>query len=556
MRTFYFLLFFALIATPSSAQPAAERVESKGGMVVCVSPHAAEVGAAILREGGNAVDAAVAVGFTMAVTWPEAGNIGGGGFMMVAAPGKEPVCIDYRETAPAAAKVDLFADGKITGLDHKAAGVPGTVRGLALAHERFGKLAWKDVVTPSIKLAEDGFTMNAVLASGLNRVLGDPKTTNAEFKRVYGKPDGSKWQAGDKLVLKEFGRTLRSIAEKGADAFYTGESAELLDKEMKAEGGLIAKSDLAAYRAIERKPISTTYRGYKVFGPPPPSSGGICLAEMLNILENYDLKKYGRWHAETGHLMMEAMKRGYADRARYLGDPDFAKIPDYLSTKEYAKKLTAGIDLARATPSEQIAPEIVLDKEGDSTTHFSIVDKDGLAVSNTYTLENAYGNRVVVRGAGYILNNEMTDFNRKPGITTRTGLIGTLPNQIAPGKRMLSSMTPTIVQKEGKTVLVTGSPGGRTIINTVLCIVVSVVDFDMPVNEAISAPRLHHQWFPDVAKFEGVKQYTAMVENLKMMGHKVNELREGDAHSIWIDTKSGLRVGAADKRRDGKAIGE
>jgi gamma-glutamyltranspeptidase/glutathione hydrolase len=556
LRTLNVVLILISLTSAVSAQPPAERVESKLGMVVCVSPPAAEVGAAILRNGGNAVDAAVAVGFTMAVTWPEAGNIGGGGFMMVSVPGLEPTCIDYREMAPAAAKVDLFADGKVTGLDHKAAGVPGTVRGLALAHERFGKLSWKEVVMPAVQLAEDGFTVNAVLASGLNRVLGDPKTTNAEFKRVYGKTDGSKWQAGDKLVLKELGRTLRSIAEKGADAFYTGESAELLDKEMKAEGGLISKSDLAAYKAIERKPISTTYRGYSVFGPPPPSSGGICLAEMLNILENYDLKKFGRWHAETSHLMIEVMKRGYADRARYLGDPNFVKIPDYLTTKEYARKLTANIDPVKATPSEQVAPEIVLDKEGDSTTHFSIVDKDRLAVSNTYTLENAYGNRVVVRGAGYILNNEMTDFNRKPGITTRSGLIGTKPNQIAPGKRMLSSMTPTIVQKDGKTVLVTGSPGGRTIINTVLCIVVNVVDFEMPVNEAVSAPRFHHQWFPDVAKFEGVKQYPAVVENLKMMGHKVNEFQEGDAHSIWIDPKLGLRVGAADKRRDGKAIGE
>jgi gamma-glutamyltranspeptidase/glutathione hydrolase len=557
MRSVCCFLFFVTLASPTaSAQPVAERVESKGGVVVCVSPPAAEVGAAILKKGGNAVDAAVAVGFAMAVTWPEAGNIGGGGFMMVAAPGQEPTCFDYRETAPASAKVDLFASGKVNALDHKAAGVPGTVRGLALAHERFGKLPWKDVVMPAVMLAEDGFTVNAVLANGLNRVLGDPKTTNEEFKRIYGKPDGTKWAAGDKLILTDLGHTLRAIAEKDANAFYSGPLADLLEKEMKAGGGLIAKSDLAAYKAIERKPISTTYRGYTVFGPPPPSSGGICLAEMLNILENYDLKKYGRWNAETSFLMIEAMKRGFADRARFLGDPDYVKIPAHLTSKEYAKKLIAGIDLAKATPSEQIAPEIVLDKEGDSTTHFSIVDKEGMAVSNTYTLENAYGNRVVVRGAGYILNNEMTDFNPKPGLTTHTGLIGTKPNQIEPGKRMLSSMAPTIVQKNGKTVLVTGSPGGRTIINTVFCIVVNVVDFDMPVNEAVSAPRLHHQWFPDVAKFEGVKQYPALVENLKKMGDKVVEFREGDAHSIWIDSTTGLRVGVADKRRDGKAVGE
>jgi gamma-glutamyltranspeptidase/glutathione hydrolase len=551
-----FLLFFSFTLAPLSAQPAAERVESKGGMVVCVSPPAAEIGVEALKKGGNAVDAAVALAFALAVTWPEAGNIGGGGFMMVAAPGKEPTCIEYREMAPAAAKVDMFADGKLTGLDHQASGVPGTVRGLTLAHEKFGKLPWKEVVLPAVKLAEDGFVVNAVLAKGLNRVLADPKTANAEFKRVYGKAGNAKWQAGDILILKDLARTLRSIAEQGPDAFYKGETAELLEKEMKTSSGWITRTDLAAYSARERKPIATTYRGFTVYGPPPPSSGGVCLAEILNILESYDLKKLGRWSPETSHIMIEAMQRAFADRARYLGDPDFTAIPDRLTTKEYAKKIVPGIDLAKATPSEQIAPEIVLDKESDSTTHFSIVDKDGMAVSNTYTLENAYGNRVVVRGAGFLLNNQMTDFNTKPGLTTRDGLIGTKPNRIEPGKRMLSSMAPVIVQKDGKTVLVTGSPGGRTIINTVLCVVLNVTEFDMPINEAVSAPRLHHQWFPDIARFEGVKQYPDLVAKLNAMGHKITEAKQGDAHSIWIDPKTALRVGAADKRLDGKALGE
>ena len=447
-RFIAFALLIVALVLPSSAQPPkAERVESKGGMVVCVSPLGAEVGVSILKRGGNAVDAAVAVAFAQAVTWPEAGNIGGGGFMMVAAPGKEVTCFEFRETAPAAATVDLLADGKVTWLNHKAAGVPGTVRGLALAHKTFGKLKWADVVLPAVQLAEDGFMIDGVLANGLNRVLADPKTTNAEFKRVYGKPGGSKWKAGDRLVLPDLGRTLRLIAEKGPDAFYTGETADLIAKEMKVGGGLITKEDLAAYKAHERKPMSTTYRGYMVYGPPPPSSGGICLAEMLNILENFDLTKHGRWSPTTSHLMIEAMRRGYADRARYLGDPDFTTIPEHLTTKEYAKKLASGIDLNKPTPSAAVAPEIKLTMEGDSTTHFSIVDKDGMAVSNTYTLENSYGNRVVVRGAGFLLNNEMTDFNPKPGVTTAKGLIGTKPNQIAPGKRMLSSMTPMIVTK-------------------------------------------------------------------------------------------------------------
>jgi gamma-glutamyltranspeptidase/glutathione hydrolase len=553
--TCVFVLLLSL-APAVSAQPKAETVESKGGVVVCVSPPAAEVGLAILKKGGNAVDAAVAVAFAEAVTWPEAGNIGGGGFMMVSAPGKEPTFFDYRETAPAAAKADLLADGKVTTYSHKAAGVPGTVRGMAMAHQKFGKLPWRDVVLPAVSLAEDGFAINGVLASGLNQVLGSTRTTNKEFKRVYGKPDGGKWQPGDRLVLKDLGRTLRLIAEHGADAFYTGELAALLEKEMVAGGGLITRADLAAYAAKERKPIVANYRGYTIYGPPPPSSGGIGVAETLNMLENFELKMYGRWSPETNHLMIEAMKRSYADRARYLGDPDFVKIPDNLTSKEYAKKLAASIDLTRATPSERIAPEITLDKESDSTTHFSIIDRDGMAVSNTYTLENSYGNHVVVPGAGYLLNNEMTDFNHKPGLTTRNGLIGTRPNLIEPGKRMLSSMTPVIVAKDGKTVLVTGSPGGRTIINTVLCIVVNVTDFEMTAAEAVAAPRLHHQWFPDVARMEGLKEHSLLSAKLEAMGHKVTGHSQGDAHSIAVDPRTGVRTGAADKRRDGKAVGE
>jgi len=548
-----------LFLTPlrASAQPpSAERVESKGGVVVCVSPQAAEVGISILKKGGNAVDAAVAVAFVQAVTWPEAGNIGGGGFMMVAAPGRDATSFEYRETAPRGATVDLLADGTVTSLNHKAAGVPGTVRGLALAHDRFGKLKWIDVVMPAVKLAKEGFTIDKALATGLNRVLADPKMTNAEFRRVYGKPDRSKWLAGDRLVLGDLGRTLQLIAEQGADIFYTGQIADLVAKEMQTGGGLITKDDLAAYQAHERKPVSTSYRGYTVYGPPPPSSGGICLAEMLNILENYDLKKYGRWSPEVSHLMIEAMRRGYADRARYLGDPDFTKIPSHLTGKEYAKKLAASIDLKKASLSAEVAPEIKVRTESDSTTHFSVIDRDGMAVSNTYTLENSYGNHVVVRGAGFLLNNEMTDFNPKPGVTTTAGLIGTKPNLIAPGKRMLSSMTPVIVTKDGHPTLVTGSPGGRTIINTVLCVVINVIDFDMPIQDAITAPRLHHQWLPDSVHFEGMRQQPELVGNLNRLGHKFTAARQGDAHTIWIDSKSGIRIGCADKRLDGKVLGE
>ena len=549
-------LVLAFVPLLAVAEPTKKLTVGKNGMVVCVSPLAADVGVEILKQDGNAVDAAVAVAFAMAVTWPEAGNIGGGGFMMIGPPGQEPTCIEYRETAPAAATVDLFADGKVNGFDHKASGVPGTVRGLALAHKRFGKLPWKLVVMPAVKLAEQGFAINAVLAGGLNRILADAKTTNAEFKRVYGKPGGERWKAGDKLVLADLGRTLRAIAEKGPEAFYLGEPAELLAAEMKRGGGLITADDLASYAARERKPIHTTYRGFDIYGAPPPSSGGIGLAEMLNILECFELRKHDRWSPEVSHLLIESMKRAYCDRARHLGDPEFTTtIPDTLTSKDYAKKLAAGIDLNRATPSEKLAPDIALAPEGESTTHFSIIDRNGLAVSNTYTLENSYGSRVVVRGAGYILNNQMTDFNPRPGITTRGGTIGTKPNLIAPGKRMLSCQSPTLVYKDGKPLLITGSPGGRTIINTVLCVVVNVVDFDMPVQEAVDAPRLHHQWFPDSVKFEGVKERADLVEKLRSKGHAISGQRQGDAHTIWIDPKTGLYHGAADRRIDGKAAG-
>src|SRR5947209_18663990 len=328
-------------AVPASAQPARDAVAANG-MVVCVSPIAADVGVDTLKKGGTAVDAAVAVAFAQAVTWPEAGNIGGGGFMMVAPPGREPTCFEYRETAPAAAKADLFADGTVTALDHKAVGVPGTVRGLALAHARFGKLPWKEVVLPAVKLAEDGFVFDEALAWSLNGVVGSPAAF-PELRRVLGKDNGAAdWKAGDRRVQKDLGRTLRLIAEQGPDAFYKGEIAGLIAAEMKRGGGLITRQDLARYQAKERRPVHGTYRGYDVYGPPPPSSGGTCLVEMLNVLENFDLRSYGRWAPETSHLMIEAMRRAYRDRAQYLGDADFVSVPERLTTKEYAKDLAKG----------------------------------------------------------------------------------------------------------------------------------------------------------------------------------------------------------------------
>jgi gamma-glutamyltranspeptidase/glutathione hydrolase len=524
----------------------------KKGMVVSVSRPASEVGLDILKQGGNAVDAAVATAFALAVTHPAAGNIGGGGFMLVFPPDKKaPDFIDYRETAPAAATKTMF-DKNSKNHGHRVAGVPGTVRGLALAHKKYGKLPWKTLVAPAVILAEEGFALDKHETKSLNGVL--TKGPNyPEMVRVYGKAGGKeRWQEGDRLVQRDLAKTLRRIADGGPDAFYTGMTADLIAAEMKAGGGLITREDLANYRAKERVPVHGTYRGYDIYSAPPPSSGGTALVEMLNILENYDLRNTGQGSPQTLHLMVEAMRRAYCDRAKYLGDPDFTKIPDFLTAKVYAKEMAATINPDKATPSEALARELLQPAEGESTTHFSVIDGSGLAVSNTYTLENSYGCRVVVKGAGFLLNNEMSDFNWFPGVTDRKGRIGTPPNQIAPGKRMLSSMTPTIVAKDGKAFLITGSPGGRTIINTLLCVVTNVIDFGLDVQAAVDAPRLHHQWFPDDVKLEKAGEREAVAKELRRMGHRVAPARsQGDAHSILIDPRTGRYIGAADRRLSG-----
>ncbi|MBI1903922.1 MAG: gamma-glutamyltransferase [Planctomycetia bacterium] len=567
------------MASGAAAQQAFEVrdvARGRNGMVVTVSRPATEVGVEVLKKGGNAVDAAVAVALAMAVAYPPAGNIGGGGFMMVyPGGGAEPVCIEYRETAPAAATREMF-DLKESKLGHKVVGVPGTVRGLALAHQRFGKLPWKELVLPAARLAEEGFGIDAPLAASLNKHLSDePAARFAEFRRVFAPPgtgdaaamnggrnekaSAAKWKAGDRLVQPELAATLRLLADEGPDAFYTGKIADQIAAEMRSGGGLVTKADLAAYHANVRQPIHGTFRGYDVYGPPPPSSGGIALVEMLNILENFDLKKRGPDSPETVHLMIEAMRRAYLDRARHLGDPDFTRIPPHLLTKEYAKRLASHIDPSRAAKSEGLAPEIAIADEGQSTTHFSVIDKEGLAVANTYTLEHSYGSRVVVRGAGFLLNNEMGDFNWKPGHTDRSGNIGTEANVVAPGKRMLSSQTPTIVAKGGRALLVTGSPGGRTIINTTLAVVLNVLEFEMPPEKAVAAPRWHHQWLPDVVKFEGAarKEFAPLLDDLRRRGHTIDAKgeKQGDAHTIYVDPQTGEYVGVADPRISGRAGG-
>jgi gamma-glutamyltranspeptidase/glutathione hydrolase len=550
----------AIAVGPVRAAPAAgQSAEGRQGMVVSVSQAASAVGVDALRAGGNAVDAAVATAFALAVTWPEAGNIGGGGFMLVYPGGKaEPVVVDYRETAPAAATRDMFAADQ-RAAPYKLIGTPGTVRGLALAHKRFGKLPWKDLVLPAVKLAEEGIVVDRHLAGSLNRALRRAGPT-PEFARVYGKDEGkARWQAGDRLVQKDLARTLRQIAEGGPDVFYTGPIADAIVTEMKAGGGLITKADLAGYEAKLRAPVHGTYRGHDVYGPPPPSSGGIGLIEMLNILEGFDLRQHGRWSPRSLHLMIEAMRRAYCDRARHLGDPDFVPVPAQLTAKEYARRLAREIDPERATRSADLARDIPLAGEGGQTTHFSVIDKDGMAVANTYTLEESFGARVVVRGAGFLLNDEMGDFNPRPGVTDRKGRIGTPPNEVAPGKRMLSSMTPVVVARDGRVLLVTGSPGGRTIINTVLQVVLGVLEFEMPLREAVAAPRLHHAWLPDEVAVEAAlaESQAAVLERLRALGHVVarKSEKQGDAHSIRVEPATGVYQGEADPRRGGWAAG-
>ena len=545
-RRYSFILVAIVIALPLHAD------EHRNGVVVAVSAPGADAGLDVLKQGGNAVDAAVATALAQAVTHPAAGNIGGGGFMLVFQPGQAPVVFDYRETAPAAATRDMFLhETKVH--HHRAVGVPGTVRGLEAAHKKFGKLPWAKLVEPAIRLAADGFLLDQHHATSLNKILAESKAF-AEMQRVFAKPDGKPWQPGDRLAQPDLAKTMRLIAEHGPDAFYTGPIADLLVADMKAGGGLIRHEDLKAYQAIERPALRGKFRGYDVYGAPPPSSGGICLQLMLNMAESFNLKKHPRFSPETLHLTTEIMRRAYLDRARFLGDPAFTKIPDHLDKPAYAQKLAREIDPAKATPSLGLSKGLPLGLEGDSTTHFSIIDRDGMAVSNTYTLENSYGSKIVVRGAGFLLNNEMSDFNWRPGLTTTKGGIGTDPNLIAPGKRMLSSQSPTIVAKDGKVRLVVGSPGGRTIINTVFNVVLNVLEYDMPIQEAVDAPRSHHQWLPDELRFEGMKEHAAAVESLRRMGHVVSAHRQGDAHSIFASPSGGF-TGAADRRLSGKVAG-
>jgi gamma-glutamyltranspeptidase/glutathione hydrolase len=523
-------------------------------MVVSEHHVASAVGAEVLAAGGNAVDAAIATGFALAVTHPSAGNIGGGGFMVIRFPDGTTTALDFREKAPLQAFPQMWLDeageysSRLHHGSHRAVGVPGTVAGFDKAHRLYGQLNWERLVYPSVALAEDGFELHEGLANGLRRLV-EGKGAAYDATRAAFTNRGEFYEAGDTLRQPDLGATLGRIMRGRSAGFYRGETARLLAEEMERGGGMITEADLAIYRARERAPVTGYYRGYEIISMPPPSSGGVALVSMLNILEGFDLSGLEHNSPEYVHLLAESMRRAYADRARYLADPDLVDVPVHaLTAKARADSLRATIDRDRATPSD-LADAVAQWPEGPETTHYSVVDARGMAVSVTYTLEQGYGSGIVVPGAGFLLNNEMGDFNAAPGMTTESGLIGTEPNLARPEQRMLSSMTPSIVARDGRLVAVVGSPGGRTIINTVLQVILNRVEHGMSPVDAVAAPRIHHQWFPDRISIEadGVSEIEA--ERLRAMGHTLRVGgRQGLAHSIFLDPETGRRIGVPDVR--------
>lgn len=518
VRIFHILLVFLLLVAGNiraqevpniNPEDIFHPVTSKNGMVASQENYATMAGLEVLKEGGNAIDAAVTVGFTLAVTLPRAGNLGGGGFMLIyLAKSKQTVAIDFREKAPKGATRDMFLDeeGNVdtekSRHSYLAVGVPGTVAGLITALEKYGTISLKRALLPAIEMAENGFPVDEDLRYSLIEAKERMKASPASMAIFYKKGEVP-YEVGELLVQKDLAWSLKQIGNNGADAFYRGEIADKVVSAMKAGGGLITKEDLAEYKAVIRKPIHGTYRGYYIYSMPPPSSGGVHLVQMLNILEGYPIGSLGHNTAQTIHLMAEAMKLAYADRSKYLGDPDFVKVPvSGLISKEYADKLRSKINPNKATPSHKISPGNPVKYESKDTTHFSIMDKFGNVVSNTYTLNFSYGTGLTVPGTGILLNNEMDDFSAKPGVPNAYGLIGDEFNAIEPEKRMLSSMTPTIVMKEGKPFLVTGSPGGSRIITTVLQVIMNVIDHNMNIAATTNAVRVHHQWLPDILWFE------------------------------------------------------
>ncbi len=534
-------------------------VIAKNGMVSSSDVIASQVGADILAAGGNAVDAAVAVGFALAVTYPQAGNIGGGGFMMVyMKDANKTVAIDYREMAPALAHRDMFLgkDGSVDRLmvrrSRRAAGVPGTVAGLLHALNKYGTMTAAQVIAPAYKLAYGGFEMSYSLAKSM-KAKKTKLSKSLETRKVFLHDDLSPYKFGEILKQPDLAWTLKQIMQRGVKGFYEGAVAQKIHDDMAKNGGIMTKSDLKAYKTIEREPIIGTYKNYKVATMPPPSSGGIHLVQMMNMLENDSLKSHGHNSARNMHLYIEAMRQAYADRSEYLGDPDFSSVPiKALIDKKYAAKIRAVIPKHRARRSGEVKPALGAKYESPDTTHYSVMDKFGNVVSNTYTINFSYGSGIMVAGTGMLLNNEMDDFSAKPGVPNGFGLLGGEANSVQPRKRPLSSMTPVIVFKNNEPLFATGSPGGSTIITVVLQTVLNVVEFDMDISAATGAPRLHHQWYPDVTSIEtGFSVDTLNI--LRSMGHKISRQKRTFGSTQSVLRKDGFFYGSADARRTGAA---
>ena len=563
-RVFLVLAFINASITPA---PAREPVRGRHGMVASTNEVASRVGVEIMKRGGNAVDAAIAVAFALQVTHPAAGNLGGGGFMMIRLKNGRTTAIDYREMAPAAAHRDVYLDkngnliegegGSLVG--YRAAGVPGTVRGMELALKKYGsgKLTWSQLIEPARQLAANGFNITYELARSLHgnrEYLSQYPETNRIYLR-----NGNFYKEGELFRQPELAATFTRLQRFGPNEFYEGETARLIAADMKRHNGLMTLADLRGYVAKERTPLRGNYRGHEIISMPPPSSGGAVLIEMLNILEGFDLAKLDASSSDRYHLMAEAMRRAFADRAEYMGDSDFVKVPVAgMIDKAYATRLRSTINTDRASSSAEVRAGRPAGYESEETTHFTVVDSEGNAVANTYTLNNSYGSAAMAKGTGLLLNDEMDDFAAKPGTPNMYGLIQGERNAVAPKKRPLSAMTPTIVlRKDGSFWFTVGSPGGPTIINTVLCVITNVIDYDMNIQEAIDAPRIHHQWLPDelVGEPSGFSSDTQRA--LTSRGHTLGKLRYlGDAEGIMIEEKTGVRLGATDPRRsDGLAVG-
>lgn len=553
----------SVAAAPTAGTSANQPVRARHGIVASTSPIASRVGAEVLQRGGNAIDAAAAVGLALAVTWPSAGNLGGGGFMMIRRASGDTEIIDYRERAPLAASRDMYLDkdGNVikdaSTVGYKAIGVPGSVAGLALAVERHGKLKWADAVEPARRLAADGFDVTYHLARSL-RASDDLLARFPESKRIFLR-DGRTYDEGEKFVQPELAATLARLKAKGPREFYEGDTARMIVEDVKANGGLITAEDLKTYEPTVRKPLRGNYRGYEILTMPPPSSGGAALLEMLNMLERYNLAEMESNSSDAIHLMVEIERRAFADRAAFLGDTDFVNgVPiSGLVAKDYAANLTKTIKADRATPSGEIREGNPVAYESPETTHFTVVDEEGNVVSNTYTLNNSYGSGVTARGTGVLLNNEMDDFTSKTGVPNAYGLLQSENNAIAPRKRPLSAMTPTIVLKDGKVYFAIGSPGGPTIINTVFQVIVNVLDYGMNLQQAIDAPRYHHQWMPDHIRWEPYGLNADTRKALEARGHKFADKPGymGDVEGVMIDPQTGMRLGASDPRLGGAAVG-